>query len=58
MVFTGMRVLFGDHRQFERIGITPDGEVKPTIEGLRNGVDKVLEKAAQVLKENSASQGN
>jgi C-terminal processing protease CtpA/Prc len=43
--FTGMGVLYPDGRQTQRIGIIPDIQVKPTIKGIREGRDEVLEKA-------------
>ena len=33
-----------------RIGIVPDMVVKPTIQGLREGRDEVLEAAVQLLR--------
>jgi len=41
-VFTGLGTYYLDKTSTERIGIVPDIEVKPTIEGLRNGLDEVL----------------
>lgn len=49
MTFTGMRVLFDDGSRFQNIGIQPDVEVRPTIEGIRSGRDEVLLKAVEVL---------
>lgn len=43
--FTGLGVFYPDHRPTQRIGIVPDIEVHPTIEGIRQGKDEVLEAA-------------
>jgi carboxyl-terminal processing protease len=47
---TGVGVFFPDGRETQRIGIVPDIEVKPTIEGVRSGKDEVLEKALEHIK--------
>lgn len=46
---TGLGVYYPDGRETQRIGIVPDIEVKPTIEGIRNHKDEVLEKAVEVI---------
>jgi len=43
MYFTGLGTYYPDGTQTQRVGIIPDIEVKPTIEGIRNGIDEVLE---------------
>lgn len=43
--FTGIGVYNPDESETQRIGIIPDIEVKPTIEGIKNKKDEVLEKA-------------
>ncbi|MEL6650279.1 MAG: S41 family peptidase [Bacteroidota bacterium] len=43
VAFTGLGVYYPDHRETQRIGIVPDQEVKPTIEGMQAGQDEVLE---------------
>ena len=51
--FTGMKVLNGDGSQFHGIGITPDVPVSPTVQGIREGRDEILEKALELAtKEN------
>jgi C-terminal processing protease CtpA/Prc len=42
-------VFYPDGRETQRVGIVPDMEVKPTIEGIRKGKDEVLEKALEVM---------
>lgn len=47
--FTGVGVYYPDGRETQRIGIVPDIEVKPTIEGIKNGRDELIEKAIEVI---------
>lgn len=48
-LISGLGVYYPDGRATQRIGIVPDIEVKPTIEGRRSGRDEVLEKAMEVI---------
>lgn len=48
---TGLGVYYPDGRETQRIGIVPDVEVRPTIEGIRQGRDEVLEKAIEVARQ-------
>jgi C-terminal processing protease CtpA/Prc len=48
-MISGIGVYYPDGRETQRIGIVPDIEVKPTIEGIRNGRDELLEKAIEVV---------
>ena len=50
-MFTGIGVYYHDGTETQRIGIVPDIEIKPTIEGIRAGKDEVLEKAIEWIKE-------
>jgi C-terminal processing protease CtpA/Prc len=54
-VITGMGVYNPDGSQTQRIGIIPDIEVRPTIQGVKEGRDEVLERAVQLINENSVS---
>lgn len=47
---TGIGVYYPDGRATQRIGIVPDIEVRPTIEGIRQGKDEVLDKAIEILQ--------
>lgn len=47
---TGVGVYYPDGRETQRIGIVPDIEVEPTIKGIKNGRDEVLEKAIELIK--------
>ena len=49
IVYSGVGVRHADGRQLQRIGLVPDLEVKPTIRGIREGRDEVLEKALEYL---------
>ena len=46
---TGIGVYYPDGKETQRIGIVPNVEVKPTIEGIKLGKDEVLEKAIEVI---------
>jgi len=50
-LFSGMAIHHVDGRPFQGIGIIPDVEVHPTIQGIRDGRDEVLEKGLEVLRE-------
>ncbi|MCV2485864.1 S41 family peptidase [Flavobacterium sp. SH_e] len=43
--FSGIGVYYPDGRETQRIGIVPDIEIKPTIKGIQEGKDEVLERA-------------
>lgn len=43
--YTGLGTFYPDFTETQRIGIVPDIEVLPTIEGIREGRDEVLEAA-------------
>jgi len=43
--FTGLGLVYPNHKQTQRIGIVPDVKVSPTIAGIRAGKDEVLEAA-------------
>lgn len=49
-IITGLGVYYHDGRETQRVGIVPDIEVKPTIQGIREGRDEVLERAIQLIK--------
>ena len=48
--FTGIGVYYPDRRETQRIGIVPDIEVKPTIKGIQEGRDEILERAIQFIE--------
>ena len=47
---TGLGVYYPDGREIQRIGIVPDVVVTPTIQGIREGRDEVLERAVQLIE--------
>jgi C-terminal processing protease CtpA/Prc len=48
--FTGLEVRHADGRQLQRVGVQPHVRVEPTIRGLREGRDEVLEAAVAYLQ--------
>jgi len=48
--FSGHNVTWPDGKQLQRVGLTPDIEVRPTIEGIRAGRDEVLDRAVRYLE--------
>lgn len=46
---SGIGVYYPDGGETQRIGIVPDVEVKPTIKGIKEGKDEVLEKAIEII---------
>lgn len=49
VMFTGTGIYWADGRETQRVGIKPDIEVHPTIEGFRKNKDELLEKAIDHL---------
>lgn len=47
---SGRGVYYPDKRETQRIGIIPDIEVKPTIKGVQESRDEVLEKAIEMIE--------
>jgi C-terminal processing protease CtpA/Prc len=47
--FTGQAVQHPDGKQLQRVGLIPDLEVHPTIPGIREGRDEILEAAIHYL---------
>lgn len=48
-MISGIGVYYPDGTETQRIGIVPDVEVEPTIDGIRNGRDELLEKAIELI---------
>ncbi|WP_239021981.1 S41 family peptidase [Pontimicrobium aquaticum] len=48
---SGVGIYYPDGTETQRIGIVPDIEIKPTVEGIKNGRDELLEKAIEIIKE-------
>lgn len=51
-MISGIGVYYPDGRETQRIGIVPDIELKPTIKGIREGKDELLEKAIEIISQN------
>ncbi|MBE8725114.1 S41 family peptidase [Flavobacterium hungaricum] len=56
--FTGIGVYYPDGRETQRIGIVPDIEVKPTIKGIQEGRDEVLERALAFIETGKLNEEN
>ena len=54
--FTGHNVRHADGRQLQRVGIQPTIRVAPTIRGLIEGRDEILERAVKYLGQSSKKQ--
>jgi len=50
-LITGTGVYYSDEKETQRIGIVPDIEIKPTIQGIREGRDELLEKAIEIIQQ-------
>ena len=50
LTFSGMNISYPNGQTMQRIGLIPDVLVLPTIKGIREGRDEVLEKAIEVLQ--------
>ena len=50
-VISGIGVYYPDGRETQRVGIIPDIEVRPTIQGIREGRDELLEKAIEIIRQ-------
>ncbi|PWT85685.1 MAG: hypothetical protein C5B56_13655 [Proteobacteria bacterium] len=55
-MISGIGVFYPDKRPTQRVGIVPDREVKPTIVGIRDGRDEVLEAALREILGDSVPQ--
>jgi C-terminal processing protease CtpA/Prc len=51
-MISGIGVYYPDGLETQRIGIVPDIEIKPTIQGIKEGRDELLEKAISLINEN------
>jgi C-terminal processing protease CtpA/Prc len=50
-MISGIGVNYPDGRETQRVGIVPDIVVKPTIKGIREGRDELLERALDLIRE-------
>ena len=51
MMFTSQGIYTPDGGQTQRIGLTPDIEAHPTIEGIKEGRDELMEAAVAYIQE-------
>jgi C-terminal processing protease CtpA/Prc len=49
-MISGIGIYYPDGRETQRIGIVPDVELRPTIEGVKEGRDELLEKAIAIIE--------
>ncbi|MBK7228239.1 MAG: hypothetical protein IPH97_05110 [Ignavibacteriales bacterium] len=50
-MISGLGIYYPDGTETQRVGIIPDIEMKPTIKGIRNGEDELLNKAIEIIKQ-------
>ncbi|HEY3386290.1 MAG TPA: S41 family peptidase [Saprospiraceae bacterium] len=50
-MISGIGVYYPDGTETQRVGIVPDIEVTPTVKGIREGRDEVLERAIAIINE-------
>lgn len=50
-LISGVGVYYPNGGETQRIGIVPDIEVKPTIEGIKKGRDELIEKAIELINQ-------
>jgi C-terminal processing protease CtpA/Prc len=48
-MISGIGVYYPDGKETQRIGIVPDIEIKPSLKGIKEGRDELLEKALEVI---------
>ncbi len=48
-MISGIGIYYPDGKETQRIGIVPDIELKPTIQGIKEGRDELLEKAIEII---------
>jgi C-terminal processing protease CtpA/Prc len=51
--FTGLGAYYPNGTETQRIGIIPDIIIKPTVKGIQEGKDEVLERALQYIKDSN-----
>lgn len=57
-LISGIGVYYPDGRETQRKGIQIDQEVRPTVEGIKQGRDELLERAIELIKSKSSVKGN
>lgn len=49
-MITGIGVYYPDGGETQRIGIVPDIELRPTVEGIKEGRDELMERAIEIIE--------
>ena len=49
---SGIGVLNPDRSETQRVGIIPDVKMEPTVNGIRDGKDELLDKAIELINNN------
>lgn len=55
-MISGIGVYYPDGKETQRAGIIPDVELRPTIKGIRENRDELMEKAVEIILEKQAQQ--
>lgn len=50
-MISGIGVYYPDGKETQRVGIVPDIELRPTIKGVKNNEDELLNKAIEIIKQ-------
>lgn len=50
-MFSGIGIYYPDGTETQRVGLVPDIYIYPTVQGIREGRDEILEKAIEVVSE-------
>lgn len=50
-MISGIGVYYPDGTETQRVGIIPDIEMQPTIKGIRNSEDELLDRAIEIIKQ-------
>ena len=50
-MISGLGAFYPDHRPTQRIGILPDIVVHPTIQGIAQGPDEIVETAMRLIED-------
>jgi len=48
-MISGIGIFYPNGEETQRVGIVPDIEIKPTIKGIKEGRDELMEKAIEVI---------
>ena len=48
-MISGIGIYYPNGGETQRVGIIPDIEIKPTLKGIREGKDELLEKAIEII---------